>query len=157
MTVCVQHRKNILWDKHYLKNVGNDAPVVPSPIGQIVVDCWDNIEKLNENVICHKFVLMPNHIHGIIIIKNTESVETVEKKYGFEIAERRGRRSLQGIIKDFKSVTTRRYKKIYDIDESLWQKSFHDHVIRNQDDYQKIWTYIDNNHLKWELDCFYTN
>ena len=38
----------------------------------------------------------------------------------------------------------------------LWQKSFHDHVIRGEADYRRIWNYIDNNPLKWELDCYYT-
>ncbi|MEG1887523.1 MAG: hypothetical protein RR177_05285, partial [Oscillospiraceae bacterium] len=38
---------------------------------------------------------------------------------------------------------------------SLWQKLFHDHIIRNEREYQKIWQYIDENPLKWEEDCFY--
>ena len=39
----------------------------------------------------------------------------------------------------------------------IWQRSFHDHIIRNEDDYKKIRQYIDNNPLKWKLDCFYTD
>ena len=37
----------------------------------------------------------------------------------------------------------------------VWQKSFHDHVIRDRQDHQRIWEYIDNNPLRWEDDCFY--
>ena len=37
----------------------------------------------------------------------------------------------------------------------IWQPSFHDHIIRDKEDYDKIWEYIDTNPLKWELDCFY--
>ena len=43
------------------------------------------------------------------------------------------------------------------LDKRLFQKSFHDHIIRGEKDYQKIWEYIDTNPLKWELDCFYDN
>jgi hypothetical protein len=39
----------------------------------------------------------------------------------------------------------------------LFQKSFHDHIIRNEKDYKKIWEYIDTNPLKWKLDCFYND
>ena len=39
---------------------------------------------------------------------------------------------------------------------SLWQKTFHDHIIRDENDYEKIWEYIDTNPLKWETDCFYS-
>ena len=37
----------------------------------------------------------------------------------------------------------------------LWQRSYHDHIIRGEEDYQKIWKYIDTNEIKWETDCFY--
>ena len=50
-------------------------------------------------------------------------------------------------------------KEIHKInpDEKLWQRSFHDHIIRNQKDYDMIWEYIDTNVLRWEKDCFYVN
>jgi len=38
---------------------------------------------------------------------------------------------------------------------SLWQKLFHDHIIRNEEEYRKIWEYIDTNPLKWEDDCYF--
>jgi REP element-mobilizing transposase RayT len=152
VTICTNNKKNILCDI-----VGNDALVVPSKIGKKVIECWNNIAKLNENVEIDKFVLMPNHIHGIIIIKNESDIETIDKQYGFEVAERRGRRSLQCLIKDFKSVTTRHYKKIKNITQeiSLWQTSYYDEIIKNQFHYDNIWQYIDTNPLKWELDKYY--
>lgn len=41
--------------------------------------------------------------------------------------------------------------------KNLWQRSFNDHIIRDKEDYNKIWEYIDTNPLKWELDCFYSS
>ena len=50
-----------------------------------------------------------------------------------------------------KSYTTNKY------DGVLWQRSYYDHIIRGEKDYQKIWEYIDTNHLKWESDCFFND
>ena len=50
---------------------------------------------------------------------------------------------------NLKSFTTREYGK------TLWQRSFHDHIIRGEKDYLEIWNYIDTNPQKWETDCFY--
>ncbi len=109
VTVCTNHRKpllsKIIGSDTTAPNpssnmiVGNDALVVPpstvpTPLGEKVLECWQNIERLNENVELDKFAMMPNHIHGIIIIKNTEPINPVDKIYGFEIAERRGLYSL---------------------------------------------------------------
>ncbi len=118
VTICTNHRIPLLSK---ITPVGSDAPVapqfdaavipeslvVPTSLGNKVVESFKKIETLNENVKIDKFVLMPNHIHAIIIIENTDPIETIEKQYAFQISERRGRRSLQGLIKDFKSVTTR--------------------------------------------------
>ena len=160
ITICTANRMNILCDPP--ENVGSDALVapvnlssfIPTEIGKKVVECWNNIALLNENIEVDKFVLMPNHIHGIIIIKNNEIGNPQEKKYGFEIAERRGRRSLPGLVKDFKSVTTRYYKKMFKTDLSLWQESFYDEIIKSQEHYNRIWEYISTNCEKWAEDCY---
>ena len=78
---------------------------------------------------------MPNHIHLII-----------KKQTG-------GRRDpplqIYNIIGDLKSFTTHKYG------EKFWQRSFHDHIIRDEKDYLKIWNYIETNPQKWREDCFY--
>lgn len=56
---------------------------------------------------------------------------------------------LQDIIDRMKSYTTKLYGR------KLWQRSFHDHIIRDEHDYIKIWDYIANNAYKWNTDCFY--
>ena len=40
---------------------------------------------------------------------------------------------------------------------NIWQRGYHDHIIRDKEDYNKIWEYIDTNVMKWELDCFYSD
>jgi len=138
--------------------------VVPTPIGAKVIECWKNIEKLNDNIFVENFCLMPNHIHGIIVITGQESLEFQKGRYGFESieslemkGERRGRRSLQGLIKDFKSVTTRSYKgEVNDPGiKSLWQSSYYDVIIRNEEHYQYVCEYIENNPVRWIEDDYY--
>ena len=75
---------------------------------------------------------MPNHIHLLVRIKT----------------ETGGHRDppLQSIIGNFKSYTTHKYGGV------LWQRSFYDHIVRNENEYNKIWEYIDQNPLKWEND-----
>ena len=75
---------------------------------------------------------MPNHVHLLI---NTTGGD--------------GAPPLQDIIKRFKTYTTKMYGK------SFWQRSFHDHIIRGEEDYKKIWEYIDTNVIRWEYDCYY--
>lgn len=153
VTICTNNKSNVLCNI-----VGNDALVVPSAIGERVIACWHNIEKLNKNITVDKFILMPNHIHGILAIQGNEMLDPKNKKYGFEVMERRGRRSLQGLIKDFKSVTTRHYKKLLNGSDkiSLWQDSYYDEVIKNEEHYQNIWQYIDTNPTKWAEDKYYS-
>ncbi len=149
VTICTNNKKKLLCDI-----VGNDAHVVPSELGKQVIACWNNIEKLNDNVEILKYVIMPNHIHGIIAIKNENEIYP-NIKLGFETTERRGRRSLQGLIKDFKSVTTRIYKKEFGGTESLWQKSFYDEVVDNDEHFQYAWQYIDENPRIWNEDKYF--
>ena len=154
VTICTHKKRNILC-----KIVRNDAIVVPSDIGKIIIVCWNNISKVNDNVYTDLFCLMPNHIHGIIVIENKplDININLQKKYGFETTDQFGQRSLPGIIKDFKSVTTRLYNKIVDrsLKNKLWQKSYYDRVIRNDRELQEIREYIQNNPLKWQEDKYF--
>ena len=164
VTICTKNKECLLSTITTVESCTTVAPptdniinpenilITPTDIGLKVIDCWNNIQKFNENVEVNNFVLMPNHLHGIIVIKNTDpSPENFEKKYDFQIAERRGRRSLQGLIRDFKSVTTRHYKKMNKVCESLWQESFYDTVITSQQQYENICNYIQYNPLNWFL------
>lgn len=79
---------------------------------------------------------MPNHIHLIVILDNQTGG--------------RGNSPLQNVIGQLKSYTTKKYGK------QLWQRSYYDHIIRNEDDYLNVWEYVNSNALKWAEDEFYT-
>ena len=123
VTICTYGKTCIL---------GN-APKL-STLGQIVANCIVKIPEHFPHVTVDKWVVMPNHIHAILIL--------------------RGNSNLSTIIGQFKSAATKQIHQIRP-DLTIWQSSYHDHIIRNETDYQRIWSYIDNNPLKWAEDCFY--
>ena len=82
-----------------------------------------------------KYVVMPNHIHMILILSGTKS------------------HNLSQIVGLYKSGVTRQIHRAGS-DIVVWQRSFHDRVIRNQQEYEKFWLYIHGNPGKWDEDCY---
>ena len=114
-------------------------------IGEIVCDCWNKINEIYENVKTDVFCLMPNHIHGIIVIGETGGHITGTGG--------QGRPPLHKIIQGFKSVSTRMcFKYQYTI---IWQRGYHEHIIRNEHELQEIREYIINNPVKWQEDKYF--
>lgn len=92
-----------------------------------------------------KYVVMPNHIHLLITL--------AERINPFPT----GACDIPNIIGKFKAGVTRRVGNafMHSAAKTIWQTSYHDHIIRDRADYDAIWKYIDQNVLRWELDCFY--
>ena len=106
--------------------------------GLIAEEYLKRISDFYPQVILDKYVVMPNHIHAILML------EAKEDK----------RPNISHVIGQYKMAVTR---KIHENKPELtvWQRSFHDHIIRNEADYLKIWEYIENNPARWKEDCFY--
>ena len=92
------------------------------------------------------YTVMPNHFHAIITIDRTD----------MEFAP-----TISQIVQNFKRYSTIEYIKLVKdgmvppFNGQIWQRSFHDHVIRDEKGFLKIWNYIEGNPSKWEEDCFY--
>ena len=104
-----------------------------SLFGSITYEAILDIPKHHPGARVDKFVVMPNHIHMIIVMGCGQNLNTVVGLY--------------------KSSVSRKIHQISEI--KVWQRSYHDHIIRNDRDYQRIWNYIDTNPMRWEKDCFY--
>lgn len=133
ITICVKDKKCLLGTV-----VGGDAYIAPEVL---LTDCG----RVAEKYICsikgiHKYVIMPNHIHMIIFICNEEGTMRASSPT----------QSIPSLIKSFKTLVTK------ETGASLWQRSYYDHVIRDEQDYEAIWEYIENNPLKWKEDKLYT-
>ena len=107
--------------------------------GNLIIHKWvRETENKFPNVTIDKYVVMLDHLHLIVTIK-----------------ERHAGRSLPDVMRFFKTMTTNEYIRgvkdgvLTPFDGKLWQKSYYDHIIRNQQDYNGIWEYIENNPVKW--------
>ena len=106
-----------------------------------------NLENEFKNIKLHDFVIMPNHIHGIIEICKR--------------ADTRPAHTLGDIICSFKSKTTCyalkgiKNEKYKPFNKRLWQRNYYEHIIRNEKEYIQIVEYITNNPMNWEKDKYY--
>ena len=136
ITICTKERKQILSEI-----VGGDAYIAPenrlSELGKLCEQYIVGMERTNENVTVEKYVIMPNHIHLLLQLHGPMWASAPTK-------------TVSDLVRSFKILVTK------EVGVSIFQRSFHDHIIRDQKDYDKIWEYIDTNVLKWQLDCFYT-
>ena len=111
-----------------------------SPVGQMVREEAARLPERFPHVAVDKYVIMPNHVHAILRL-SASSAPTA---------------SLPEILGAFKSLTTRRWNQVRGVmGERLWQRSYYDHVIGNQEDYLRIWQYIEENPAKWREDRYY--
>ncbi len=120
--------------------------MVLNDIGKLVEEFWKNIPKHYKGIELDYFVIMPNHIHGII---NIDSVET-----GHAPSLQHYGPTLGNVIGSFKSAVTNCVHQ-NGITTFSWQARFYDHIIRNEEDLFRIRNYIQNNPLKWELDKYF--
>ncbi len=134
--------------------------MVLSKVGQMVQKTWTELSIHYMGVNIDKFIVMPNHLHGIIILNvGAGPCACPEENKG----QPRGvaptkTLSLPDVVYNFKSLTTKRYiasVKQNDwgsFEKHFWQRNYYEHVIRNEDDLNEIRQYIINNPLKGELD-----
>ncbi|MCL5666811.1 MAG: transposase [Patescibacteria group bacterium] len=111
--------------------------------GKIAEKFWKEIPKYYKGISLDVFRVMPNHVHGIIVIGDV----------GADIIRPYKRPSISQMVGSFKRVSS---KAIHITDNNFaWHKSFYDHVIRKEESLDKIREYIINNPLKWKLDKYH--
>ena len=156
ITICTKDRKPILS-----RIVGGGAHDAPYPqfteAGQIVHRYILSGNRI-AGVTVDKFVIMPNHIHLILLVDDTAvggaSKAPPPTKDVATGGPSKAPAPTNAVIPHFVSTLKRFCHR--DLGQKIFQRSFHDHVIRDEQDYLKIWNYIDGNPSKWEEDCFYT-
>jgi len=161
VTICTQNRL------FYFGNIKNGQMIL-SDIGQFATTCWFDIPNHFPFIELINFVVMPNHIHGLLEIRDNDNFvgDTVETLHATslrpftEIHQRRKndsmanispkRGSLASVIRSYKSAVTR-YANKNNIDFG-WQTRYHDHIIRNNSEFIRINNYIINNPENWRDD-----
>ena len=148
VTVCTKDRQE------YFGHIINNEMVV-NKYGANTKYCWFEIPKHFPNVELDEFGVMPNHIHGIIIIRNLN--QSVGNKNFCSLQNKKIpwqtmlSKSLSSVIRGFKIGVTE-YCHNNNLKIFTWQKSFYDHIIRNEYSLFKIRLYIRNNPINWSED-----
>ncbi|NDV77786.1 transposase [Dysgonomonas sp. 511] len=145
VTICVK-------DKECLFGTVVDGDMVLNEFGNIVKKCWLAIPEHYAYVVLHGYIIMPNHIHGIIEIgefvgANYHSPEN-------EALFRSPSGTIGSIIRGLKIGVMKWYKEYLQV-KSIWQRSYYEHIIRNDESYQKITEYIYENPGNWLTDDYY--
>lgn len=165
VTICTQHREP------YFGHIA-DGQMAYTDLGLAANDCLQAIPSHFPDAEIPVWIVMPNHIHAIIIINApTPPVETQNlaspKQMSIHHLETQDFASLQretlqkfgpqsknlaSIVRGFKIGVTK-YANSHAL-SFAWQPRFHDHIIRNQDEMNRIADYINNNVARWKEDCF---
>jgi len=138
--------------------------------GRIVQEEWGRSAEIRREIQLDEFVVMPNHVHGVVeIIESSSTGATVltsavgatgRSPMSRNVVGAHGRaplqrrpRSLASLVAGFKSAATARINILRGTpDVPLWQRNYYEHVIRNEDDLRRIREYIQTNPVRWELD-----
>ena len=124
ITICTHQKKCLFWTDHRLNR-----------LGQIAYDAVMQIPAHFPKNWVDRFVIMPNHIHMILVVEPGGADTSV-------------------VVGSMKSHVTRQVHRLKP-GLPVWQTSYHDHGIRSTERYQTILQYIETNPMRWEKDCFY--
>lgn len=197
VTICTQDRECYFGHIVNATDVLSTQIMQYSPLGVIADVLWYEIKNHTRNVELGVYQVMPNHIHGIIILKNndinvddrnggndgndgnggnggngdnvetrhalslkqpspkpslSESNEQPEKTMAQQRFQNQGKNTLSSIVGAYKSAVTKHANRLGL--KHGWQSRFHDHIIRNQKEYDRIGNYISNNPANWDMDKF---
>ena len=131
LTVCTHGKAELFGE-----------PEVQTPTREMICRVFEESLLKYPKMTSPKYVVMPNHVHALVVIDNPDSSK------GETIAE---------MMRSFKSKSTVEYIRLVKcgmaqpFDGKLWQRSYYDHVIRNRQDFEEIWNYIEGNPIRWKI------
>lgn len=144
LTLCTQNR-------HHLFGEIVDDGMVLNAAGHMIWTCWQSLPQHITGLDLDHFVVMPNHVHGIVVLKTSETLSDQAPV------------SIPLVMQTFKSFTTHQYIQGVrnegwpPFDKHVWQRSYHDHIIRNEMSLNKLREYIEHNPARWAADYYYAD
>jgi putative transposase len=141
VTLCT-HQRDCLF------GTIKEGNMIPSHTGDIVASCWHDLPTHYPHVETDAFVVIPNHAHGIIILRHPDDVGA-----GLKPAPTSKRHGLTEIVRAFKTFSARRANVARNaLGVHLWQRNYYEHIIRDEHDLQTVREYITNNPAGWDRD-----
>ncbi len=149
VTICTKDRC------HYFGEIINHK-MIYNRVGYLAIKFWREIPKHFKYVEMDAFIVMPNHVHGVIRIRgNNAVVETlhcnISTKTLFSYVSPK-KHSLSVIIRSYKSICSKTINHSFPATNFKWQSLFYDEIIKNEQHLNNVRKYIKNNPLKWEKD-----
>lgn len=145
ITLCTKDRR------HYFGQV-LDEKMYLSEYGKIADKFWNEIPKHFSNVDLDKYSIMPNHIHGILKVKNQGKDIVTYIDYSLPKGMNKNYGLISKVIRSFKEAVVKTIRKKYNDYNFGWQRSFYDRIIRDGDELNRIRQYIKENPVNWEKD-----
>ncbi len=128
ITICTSGKEKTLGT---VVTDGEESHVQLSPLGRFVEDLIQSIPDAYQGVQVHNSVVMPNHVHILLQIPEGKPV------------------SLFTVIRSLKTMAVKGWG------QPIWQRSYYEHIVRNEQDALRYWKYIDENPKKWTLDPYF--
>ena len=142
ITLCVQHRRSLFGDVI-------DGSMVLKNLGESVATEWRRTSEIRPNIVVDEFVVMPNHLHGLIVMEPLR--RGVSHTPGGKF--RSPAQTVGAIVRGFKGSTTRLINELQGTPGvMLWQRNYYEHIVRHDRELQRIREYIANNPAQWALD-----
>ncbi len=159
VTVCAWKRE------HWFGEIQNGEMIL-NDIGTIILEEWNQTRELRPNVVLDAFVIMPNHIHAIIVLVNADESPNVgarrvsplqdtdfNKLDQITLPQGAPKGSLSAIVGSIKAAISKRVNQARGLQGlTIWQRGFHDRIIRNEAELERTRTYIENNPANWATD-----
>jgi len=130
ITICTHNRD------HLFGHI-TDGEMTRNPLGDVAYQYWAEIPTHYPMVTLDAFIIMPNHMHGIMVLHD-DTTKTIGE-----------------IIGAYKGSVTRHARQVLNIQTTIWQRSYHDHMMRDEKAYLSIYQYIHDNPQRWEQDTFF--
>ena len=137
VTICTQDRRCILSEIAVGAAISRPPEMRLTRYGEIVDLAIHNISSVYPSVSVGHYVIMPNHIHLILLLHCVEGGRMISAP------------TVSTVVGQMKRWASRQ------AGTALWQKSYHEHVIRNENDYREIWEYVDTNPARWAYDRYF--
>jgi REP element-mobilizing transposase RayT len=154
VTICVNHRENRLGRV-------NDGEMVLNDLGRIAFQGWEWFSETFPIAGVDVFCIMPNHVHAIISIKDIDQcrggLQTAPTEINAPPDIIARPKPLGRLVGAYKTHTTVEINKIMNTPgDKFWQRNYYERVIRNENEYESVWNYIENNPLNWMQDENYS-
>ena len=143
ITLCTEDRRQILSRIVGVDVLGDPKNVELLPYGIVADQYINQINDYYENITVEQYVIMPNHIHLLLFVRDNGSPRTSTPT------------KQTSIVSHFVSTFKRFCNKEYG--SNIWQRGFHDHVVLGREDYEEIVRYIHENPIRWYYDELYTD